>query len=393
VLSRASWLCFVAGALLFAVAIGIAHGVPPANAATLLRGGDASGASAPEKLTAEREALVRRWAPSFVQHTSAEHPERDLPLRVDFDGDWDATNNWRHLTAALRQETPSVYYSAILSTTHAYLTFTLFYPRDWSWPVCVDYVCHDNDLEVALLVVSRAADPAQSALVFLETKAHNSYEALSASTVAVDAAGRPIIEVESQGHGMYARQIPLAVPSAGDAVILDGPVGDGRHGYELVSLHDTLWARRSPAVGHSSLWAPGSSGFLGYSGARQARLGFALGVAMASEKYAGGVRPAWGLQAPVGERGDWFLDPAYVASQRHPDWFTPPGPSLEYVDNVYLRDLSQECRGHACPVILPPPSHPAPLLAGGTLLFGLGFLLSVKRRPRAGRPPAEPHTR
>jgi hypothetical protein len=131
-----------------------------------------------------------------VQHTSAEYPERDRPLRVDFDGDWDATNNWRHLTAAMRQQTPSVYYSAILTETHAYLTFSLFYPRDWSWPVCIDYVCHDNDLEVALLVVSRAPEPAQSALVFVETKAHNSYEAVGGLAVTLDARGRPLIAPE-----------------------------------------------------------------------------------------------------------------------------------------------------------------------------------------------------
>jgi hypothetical protein len=379
--------------LLGRAALGSRATVPTASAAERVTLDNAVFEPERAEVVAERDELVRRWAPSFAQQTSAEHPEQDLPLRVDFDGDWDATNNWRDLTPALRAQTPSVYYSAILSATHAFLTFTLFYPRDWIWPACVDYVCHDNDLEVALLVVSRAPDVEGSALEFLETKAHNSYLALGGADVARDPAGRPVIDVESQGHGMQPRKRTAGAPSSDETVVFSGPVApDCQHGYELVSLHDTLWAHRSATATRGSLWLPGSTGFLGYTGARQPRLGFALGVAMAGERYAGGVRPAWGLQASVGERGDWFLDPAYVASRSHPEWFAARKPSLHYVDNAFLSDLSGECRERACPVIPPPPFRPAPSLALGGLLFGVGMLLSAKRRPRARRPPAEPHT-
>src|SRR4051794_30922816 len=142
----------------------------------------------------EGEALVQRWAPTFVQHASAANPERDLPLRIDFDGDWSATNNWQHLTPALREREPSVYYSAILTETHAYLTYMLFYPRDWIWPLCVDYICHDNDLEVALLVVTRgsAGGATDSRLVLIETKAHNSYVAAEGRALATTT--RPWLE-------------------------------------------------------------------------------------------------------------------------------------------------------------------------------------------------------
>src|SRR5205814_538479 len=93
------------------------------------------------------------------------------------------------------------------TATHAYLTYTLFYPRDWIPYVCVPLVCHDNDLEVALAVVERGS----GALVFVETKAHHGYEALAGSRLARDALGHPLIEVESEGHGMYPVELGRTV--------------------------------------------------------------------------------------------------------------------------------------------------------------------------------------
>jgi len=313
------------------------------------------------RLEAGAQALLRRWSPNFAQEASAAHPERDQPLRVDFDGDWAATNNWSHLTAEQGRAQPVVYGSAILTSTYAYLFFTLFYPRDWSSPVCISYLCHDNDLEAALLVVRRASTPERDELVFVETKAHLAYVALRAAELASDAQGRPWIRVESEGHGMYP--VPASEPVSGTAqrLVLANPAGSAEasgmpgRGYELVSLHDTLWARRDPAAAQGELWTSGSTGFLTYTGARLGRRGHRLGVAMAGHEYAGGVRPPWGLEARAGARGDWFLDPAYVALLQHREWFAAQAPSLEYVFNPFLDDLTLECSGLGCPAILPPP--------------------------------------
>jgi hypothetical protein len=131
-----SWLLrAIGGACLLAYVLSEpARALPIANAAERARSPSAPTTSFDSEAAGEAEALARRWAPGFLQHASAANPERDLPLRVDFDGDWSATNNWQHLTPAFRAREPSVYYSAILTRTHAYLTFTLFYPRDWLWP-------------------------------------------------------------------------------------------------------------------------------------------------------------------------------------------------------------------------------------------------------------------
>lgn len=359
------------------------------------------------RFTALGEALLQRWAPSFVQVTSLEHPERDRPLPIDFDGDWIATNNWSHLGPQHRDATPTVYGSAVLTRTHAFLTFTLFYPRDWASPVCVPYVCHDNDLEVVGLVARLGAGASASELVFVETKAHTEYVARDADEIELDPEGRPYLHVESQGHGIYPMRRGELAAFAGQPRFVYEPRGprlvawrdesDGRRGaarargraegvspaepYALVSLRDTLWARRS-AEAHSGLWASAEAGSHEYSGARFGRHGRSIGVLMANVHYPGGVRPPWSLHASAGARGDWFLDPAYVAAARHPQWLSPASTSLEYVDNPFLADLAAECSGDACPPALAraaPPTHTASL-AGGTLALLAWLVLRVLRR-------------
>ena len=69
---------------------------------------------------------------------------------------------------------------------------------------------------------------------------------------------------------------------------------------------------------------------------------------MAGKEYPGGVRPPWGLRADAGERGDWFLDPAFVTLEKHADLFAGGTPSRDYVLNPYLEDLALECSEAAC---------------------------------------------
>ena len=340
-----------------------------------------------ESLEREARTLLERWSPSFAQEISADHPERDRPLRVDFDGDWDATNNWSHLTPELRRAQPVVYGSAVLTSTDAYLFFTLFYPRDWSSPFCVSYLCHDNDLEVVLLVVRRASNSGRGELALVETKAHREYVAVRGSELATDELGRPWIRIESEGHGMYPVRAGEPLASAAQRLVPHLPpdaAGSGPSGtrYELASLHDTLWAHRDPHAAQDALWTSGETGFLTYAGARLGRRGHLLGVAMAGQEYEGGVRPPWGLQGRVGERGDWFFDPAYVALLRHRDWLAPEPPSLDYVFHPFLADLTGECVDLGCPAILPPPSPDRTrigMMAGVVLATGLASLRARRR--------------
>jgi len=370
------------GACVFVAALTLGPSADAAVALNLPAEHSLSGSRAMPRaaLETEAQALAARWAPVFVQHTSPEHPERDRPLAVDFDGDWDATNNWTHLTPAARSAKPVVYSSAILTATHAYLTYTLFFPRDWEPILCLPYACHDNDLEVALVVVERGEqrDSAER-LVLVETKAHLSYLAVPGRDIARGPDQRPLLEVESQGHGIYAvrrgaaldgeRRLFAHTSAAAPSSSVDAPL----ERFELVSLHDSLWLHRHPSSAKGRLWSSGESGWLEYAGAREGRHGEAMGASMAGHEYPGGVRPPWGLRAD-GERGDWFLDPVLSTINRHRSWFPVNRPVGEsYVLNDYLDDLKDECSGRDCAA--PPTARStlalSPVLVGLMLALGL----------------------
>lgn len=336
-------------------------------------------------VSAEGDALLARFAPVFAQHQSPEHPDRDRPLRVDFDGDWDAKNDWQHLAGGVRHAEAVAYGSVILTATHAFMTYTLFYPRDWVEVVCVPYACHDNDLEVALVVVERAQANAAEALVLVETKTHHDYLATPGSDVARTGDGRPLIEVESGGHGLHvvARgNLPEMTTHAFVPAGTPRDVGTTAESYELLSLYDTLWAKRAPKHANE-LWTAPQQEWLWYTGARQGRRGRALGALMAGDVYPGGVRPPWALQA-AGQRGDWFFDPAFAIAERHGERFARGrAPDQGYVLNRYLDDLTRECTGPRCS---PGPARPLTLGASPVafaLFLGLSLVSSRRARRRA----------
>jgi hypothetical protein len=297
------------------------------------------------------ERLTWRWAPVYVQHVAANDRGADRPTRVDFDGNWDATDNWDHQAELGTAMPPAAYGAAILTTTHAYLTYTLYYPRDWSW-LCISLVCHDNDLETVQLVVER--DAGDGRLVTIRTKAHHSMSDVASASIAKTEDGRPVLRVESQGHGIAVCKpgdpacearpgrliyVPDRIPSAPPRRASGQQVK-----YELLSLRDTLWARRARA--HGQLWTDGETGPLYYQGKLRGRLGRAMGAAMASSQFAGGVRPPWALKGRSGKRGDWFLDPAADRES-----------AATYVYNPFLADLDGECRGPRCTPAPPEPSR------------------------------------
>lgn len=348
----------------------------------------------------EREAsrLLASWAPTFIQHVARRDAGRDRPTRVDFDGDWDARNKWRNQAEAGASLPPTVYGAAVLTEARAYLFYTLYYPRDWMRPICLPYLCHDNDLENVLVVAER-----EGPLVFLETKAHLSYHGLSGDEVALDGDGRPLVWVEAGGHGPHPcpRGDPACRAERGRLVYTPKASGDRtpnasgdrqprraegqKIGYELESLRDTLWARRHIEPGRG-LWTAGETGPLYYRGARCGRLGRPMGASMAYRVYPGGVRPPWALEGSRGARGDWFFDPAAFALP--PGQGPSPGAKSApaYVFHPFLSDLRGECVGDECarPAAAREPTRLARWLGMGLLaaLFALALQRSQRRLSR-----------
>lgn len=297
---------------------------------------------APDEAARVAEHLAWRWAPVYVQHVDGDDRGADRPTRIDFDGNWDTTDNWAHQGQHGTALPPAAYGAAILTATHAYLTYTLYYPRDWA-KVCLPFVCHDNDLETVQLVVER--DRADGRLVEIRAKAHHAITDTPGGAIALGAGGRPLLRVEPRGHGVAVCRPGDAgcAPRAGRIVYAPGRVAGSPPAaargqtvaYELLSIRDTLWARRHATRGE--LWTGGETGPLSYAGRHQGRLGHVMGASMAGSRFLGGVRPPWALKGARGRRGDWFLDPA--ATGRQP---------ARYEHNPFLDDLAAECRGSGC---------------------------------------------
>ncbi|MDF1698792.1 MAG: T9SS type A sorting domain-containing protein [Saprospiraceae bacterium] len=94
----------------------------------------------------------------------------DLITAVNYDGDWDATNNWENLANYISgnpnthdELDPKVYYSVVWTDVAWVITYGFYHPRDWSLDTgaccssegIISGDNHENDFEGTILVVSR----------------------------------------------------------------------------------------------------------------------------------------------------------------------------------------------------------------------------------------------
>lgn len=285
-------------------------------------------------------ALAIYHAPIIYQQTG-HTPKADAILRVDFDGDFVSNNNWNNL-----EKYPAeafTYYDVIESETHFFISYAFFHARDYS-NVCIPKVCHENDMEGALLVIEKDGST-YGQLKAIQTLAHNKiYTYLTPKMMAVDPqfdissrSERPVLFIESGGHGVFAfdpeKMSKYTVDSFGDttpanpndvSVATDAikyfvyTVGleaqdpmakdEGKFHYQLLSTNTELWIRRNE-IGRGRLFDANFS----YGGTRFNLGGIPKGFA--GEKWtAGSANPPWAWfddrRSDV-KRGDWFLDPAY----------------------------------------------------------------------------------
>ena len=114
-----------------------------------------------------RAAIARRWAPVIYQGLLARQRSRwrlDVPARVNFDGDWRASDNLEE-TLSVADYEPAVYYQVLETETQVFVFYVLYYPRrvdpaqQMSMPIE-----HEHDMTGAVFVIDRASD----ALVLVE---------------------------------------------------------------------------------------------------------------------------------------------------------------------------------------------------------------------------------
>jgi hypothetical protein len=317
----------------------------------------------PESTSRDRfHSLAVEYAPFIAQETWFE-PKADFITRFDFDGDWDGSNNWESLGAGTSQA--YVYYAAMETSTHWFLIYTFFHPRDYS-DQCLAGTCHENDNEGVILTVRKDGSEF-GRLQVMETLAHNHVYSFVADNriedgihdvdgeLLVHEGSHPMVFIEAGGHGALGVASEDSLFSAKDmdfrntgvTYVYKGVSERPRHandrsvGYELLPIYEHLWKRaQNVDVTDSRTFTD----FFEYEpfGERPTVKWNVIGGAFYGSRHGENkAKPFWGWHdertkdKKVLSRGQWGLDPAYAVSQNLRFPIDEPF-SLEYVYNPYL---------------------------------------------------------
>jgi len=164
-----------------------------------------------EDSEAWRRHLVERFAPVLVQKL-AHHPEWDIPIRLDFDGNLDPRDNVER-EPAHRPHRAALHGELTAETADSYyLTYSLYHAKDYDHPLrewFTDWTYHDSDNEGLMLRVDRE----RLEVVQVETWFHNRfllYDVAGTSQgtepihgrIHLENGTRPIVYSQPQGHGV-----------------------------------------------------------------------------------------------------------------------------------------------------------------------------------------------
>ncbi|MCB9744870.1 MAG: hypothetical protein H6740_19930, partial [Alphaproteobacteria bacterium] len=149
----------------------------------------------------------------------AEAPERrawDLPVAVDFDGNRASRDNRESLLSGEHALTPTLYYAVAETETHVFVSYHAFHPLDWAevpeW-LRVS-ATHENDGENLQVVARKAPEGLVVEWVALQAHARTTFSAVDPALdpggarvrvepIGLDEAGRPLVLMESGGHGLW----------------------------------------------------------------------------------------------------------------------------------------------------------------------------------------------
>jgi hypothetical protein len=293
----------------------------------------------------KHKRLAENYAPVIFQESRS--TVLDFITKFDFDGDWKGDNNWRN--AYLFDQPGHVYYGVIESTSHYFITYAFYHARDYTarpYEGFAPKTEHENDMEGLTITIEKDGSEFGK-IILLETLAHDvffkydnrDYRRVSNGSLKLDGSmtfvdGRPAVWVEAEGHGVKAasRAVAASVDSFAGIVYRFGKAAvpesnrDPKATYDLVSIEDTLWARRFD-VGEMYCCA---DSYVMADGRR-------VPVGSAFNGPIGGcaAKPPWGWDQANDKiaKGDWFRDPlrAYPTQVRIQNF------GGTYVHNPYLQ--------------------------------------------------------
>ncbi len=225
--------------------------------------------------------LAERYSPNFQQQIEIDGSDdlglRDLIVKMNFDGNWNMSGNWaamNTLIATLDEDDlatteairPYIYYSVTWLNNHWVITYSYYHPQDWTSCIDLGFDEHENDMEGAIVYVSRD----DYTIDHVTTIFHNDIK-VDHNPVTWDGLNEHVvISVDNGAHSAapYGQNNNIGCEGAHDFVItyeyagtpnsasLDYPSKKGY--YELIDITDIdqLWDNRfNPIVttseGHS----------------------------------------------------------------------------------------------------------------------------------------------
>ncbi len=227
------------------------------------------GPASPALAAPTAAALAQRWAPVHYQDTDNSDYDADYVSAVDFDGEWNTLDNWEAQGVSVARLTGTAYYSVVDTSTHWFVLYAFYHPRDWvDYPDPLGRDHHENDMEGLVLTVRKNGTP-YGALEAMVTVAHSDFFSYTPAgspftngresidgTVRMqthNGTARPTTYQEAKGHGLKAWN-GAAFPG-GDGVVYypttgaaEAPTGgnDRSVPYRLVNSFAAagLWSRR-----------------------------------------------------------------------------------------------------------------------------------------------------
>ncbi|MFZ5896739.1 MAG: hypothetical protein ACOY0T_37125 [Myxococcota bacterium] len=299
-------------------------------------------------IPSHRAAIALRWAPIHYQDVQqigshALGGRADYVTRYDFDGDLNAANNWDRTGDPAYPLAAHAYYSVVETSSHWFIVYMFFHPRDWSQTFFDTE--HENDAEGVLVNVARDGSTYGS-LKSIVTVAHRDFfsyvpqgsgwqsgaESVDGKLTLESYQGglHPVTAQEAEGHGLKARPHydihadgVVYYPSLTTAEVPSGP-NDRRVLYRLIDIFEPggLYDNRD----NPSLFSA-SGTFVGNSSGGCGRGVFAC--------TANSANPPWGWDDSddARPRGALALDPARLVR----NYFNiPEACSTRYTFNPYV---------------------------------------------------------
>lgn len=226
-------------------------------------------------------SLAQRYAPTIIQELG-NNPVADEFTLFNFDQDWNPNNNWANLEKFPRPR--AAYYSVIESENYYFLTYSLFFPRDYA-DTCFWVHCHENDFEGFRLTIEKP-----DKLIRLETLVHNFL------TIIENPLATTLV-IEAGGHGVHALQ--SKTPHERHKIYTPAD-------YQLHPLIE-IWQRRHQGLFSGQFEFEGRSYPSQFDG--QEWILWGLGRA----------KPPWAWEtwnAPF-KKGEWFLKPLTDKTEKY----------------------------------------------------------------------------